>query len=239
MSRRISLKLHRDALEESIGYSFNNSKLLQTAFTHCSAAQNGDAKPEHNQRLEFLGDSVLEMCISEYLYLAFPKMTEGRLTKIRAGIVSESVLASAARKLSLGAYLKIGKGEERTGGRTKSSILADVSEALIGAVYLDGGLESARGFILEFLAEQIQEAIEAGGIRDYKTELQEAAHKAGLGESSYSITFETGPDHKKEFFAQVCITGEVWGEGNGPSKKAAEQQAARLALKRLQPPQSQ
>ncbi|MFZ5975927.1 MAG: ribonuclease III [Bacillota bacterium] len=235
MSRRISLKLHRDAFEESIGYSFKNSKLLQTAFTHCSAAQNGEEKPEHNQRLEFLGDAVLEMCISEYLYLAFPQMPEGRLTKIRAGIVSEGALAKAANKLSLGAYLKIGKGEERTGGRTKPSILADVAEALIGAVYLDGGLDAARQFILRFLAEQICEAVEAGGIRDYKTELQEAVHKAGLGESSYSITFETGPDHKKEFCAQVSINGDVWGEGSGPSKKAAEQQAARLALERLLP----
>lgn len=233
MSRRITVKLHRDALEQSIGYSFTDKDLLQTAFTHCSAAQNGEGKPEHNQRLEFLGDAVLQMCISEYLYRSFPKMPEGSLTKIRAGIVSENALADASAKLSLGDYLNIGKGEERTGGRTKMSILADLGEALIGAVYLDGGLDGARPFVLDFLTEQIRKAVEAGGIRDYKTELQEALHRAGLGESSYSITYESGPDHKKEFYAQVCIDGDVWGNGTGRSKKAAQQQAAQSALKRL------
>lgn len=235
MSHQLSSKMQREAFEARIGYGFHDHALLENAFTHCSAVQNEAGGPKHNQRLEFLGDAVLEMCISEHLYLGFPHMPEGRLTKMRAGIVSEGALAAAAKKLSLGEYLIIGKGEERSGGREKPSILADVSEALIGAIYLDGGLSSARRFVLRFLDAQIKEAVEAGGLRDYKTELQEAAHRAGLGECSYRTRSETGPDHRKEFSVQVLVGGEVWGEGGGASKKAAEQQAARAALLRLQP----
>ncbi|MGI5907582.1 MAG: ribonuclease III [Christensenellales bacterium] len=233
MASQLLSQAQREAFEAKIGYRFKDPMLLSAAFTHCSAVQNGGEGPGHNQRLEFLGDAVLEMCISEHLYLGFPEMPEGRLTKTRAGIVSEGALAAAAGKLSLGAHLIIGRGEELTGGREKPSILADASEALIGAVYLDGGLNSARRFVLRFLGNQIKEAVEAGGIRDYKTELQEAAHRAGLGECSYRTTCETGPDHRKEFVVQVIIGGEVRGEGGGQSKKAAEQQAARAALMRL------
>ena len=233
MAFHLSSEAQREAFEAKIGYRFKDAVLLSTAFTHCSAVQNGGEGPGHNQRLEFLGDAVLEMCISEHLYLGFPEMPEGRLTKLRAGIVSEGALAAAARKLSLGAHLVIGRGEELTGGREKPSILADVAEALIGAIYLDGGLNSARRFVLRFLGDQITEAVEAGGIRDFKTELQEAAHRAGLGECSYRTACETGPDHRKEFVVQVIIGGEVRGEGDGQSKKAAEQQAARAALMRL------
>jgi len=155
------------------------------------------------------------------------------LRRLTDAIHSEGALAAAAGKLSLGAHLVIGRGEELTGGREKPSILADAFEALIGAVYLDGGVNSARRFVLRFLGDQITEAVEAGGIRDFKTELQEAAHRAGLGECSYRTACETGPDHRKEFVVQVLIGGEVRGEGGGQSKKAAEQQAARAALMRL------
>jgi len=227
---------NREALEKSIGYAFKNERLLLTAFTHCSAVPAGGGHQTHNQRLEFLGDAVLELCVSEHLYASHPDMPEGKLTKIRAGIVSEGALAEAARALNIGEYLRIGKGEECTCGRTKSSILADAFEALIGAVYVDGGLEPARAFVLACLRRQIESAVDAGGIRDYKTELQEALHRAGLGESEYRITYEAGPDHKKEFIAQVHFAGKLQGEGTGPSKKAAQQEAARAALARIREP---
>ena len=230
MHRR-SAKPGLTKLERDIGYAFKERGLLELALTHCSAVPYGEGS--HNQRLEFLGDAVLEMCVSEHLYLTHPEMPEGKLTKIRAGIVSEGALAEAARAIHLGAYLRIGKGEECTGGRAKASILADASEALIGAVHLDGGLENARAFILHFLREQIVYAINAGGIRDYKTELQERLHREGVGESEYRIRSETGPDHKKEFLAQVSFAGKLQGEGAGSSKKTAQQEAARAALQSL------
>jgi len=220
-------------LEKMIGYQFQNPNLLLTALTHSSYANECKNKTLNNERLEFLGDSVLNLSVSNYLYNRFKDLTEGELTKLRASIVSEASLAKIARKLNLGDYLRLGKGEENTGGRKRDSILADAVEAIIGAVYLDGGFEKASDFILRYQIPEIDNSLEGKGFRDYKTELQELIQRDSEQEIQYRIIKESGPDHAKQFVAQVSHNQKVIGEGTGKSKKDAEQQAARQALERI------
>jgi ribonuclease-3 len=198
--------------------------LLDQATTHRSFAYEHGGIPE-NERLEFLGDSVLGIIITECLYARFPDVPEGQLAKLRAAVVNARACAEVARTLDLGRYMLLGRGEESTGGRDKSSILADAMEAVIGAIYLSSGLEVSREFVLRMFGPLIDASSELGAGLDWKTSLQEAAADAGLGVPEYLVTDE-GPDHEKEFHARVRIGSEILGEGVGRSKKLAEQQAA-------------
>jgi len=221
-------------LERFLEYHFSDIQLLEVALTHSSFSNESKRLGKHNERLEFLGDSVLNIIISDYLYRSYPNLPEGKLTKVRAGVVSESSLAEAAKAIRLGDYLKLGKGEEISGGRQRISILADAFEALIGAMYLDGGMEIARGFIMKCLSAHIQKAISGKSYRDYKTELQELLQKDSSIEINYTVTDEEGPDHDKTFRVEVKAGGKVLGRGSGKSKKEAEQDAAENALVFLQ-----
>lgn len=206
--------------------------LLRQALTHSSYAHEGQRRDAHNERLEFLGDSVLQLVVSEWLYVTYPDWPEGRLSQIRAAIVCEPTLAEAAMRLDLGRQLRLGRGEERSGGRKKASLLADAMEALIGAVYLARGLEEARGFVLRELgfALSTAEARETG--RDHKTALGEYLRKRGL-EAQYTLVNAFGPDHDKTFEVELVIDGRPVVRARGRSKKEAEQQSARLGLREL------
>lgn len=223
-------------IKKTTGISWNNTGYLVQALTHSSYAhENKHLNMEHNQRLEFLGDAVLELVISDYLYKNHPDYPEGALTKIRAGIVCETSLAAVARQLKLGEHLLMGKGEERSGGRERPSILADVMESLIGAIYLDQGLEVTYRFIIEKLSSIINNVIQNGGLlSDYKTSLQELVQQKSENLLRYKIVDEHGPDHCKTFVANVDYQGKVWGQGTGRTKKEAEQAAARNALEKIQ-----
>lgn len=221
-------------LEEVLALDFKNKKLLQKALTHRSFPnENKELKIEDNERLEFLGDSVLGLTVSNYIFHRFPDYPEGELAKIRSVIVSAPVLAEKARKLEIGKYLLLGRGEEMTGGRDRDSILADSMEALFAAIYLDRGLEPASEFIINLLQKDI-EAVESGDeIRDYKTVLQEYLQQDGQKGPDYSVREEIGPDHNKSFLIEVNFKGQLLGTGTGSSKKEAEQKAARSALEKL------
>lgn len=217
-----------------IDYTFSEQALLKLALTHSSHAnERATELVVHNERLEFLGDSVLSIVISQHLYQNYPKLPEGELTKLRARIVCEQTLADVATKLNLGMFMYFGKGEARTGGRQRKSILADALEAVIAAVYLDGGFLEAQRFIETFFKEKIEQAVKGKIFLDYKTALQEQIQATTQGEIKYQIVRERGPDHLKEFCAQVLIDSTVMGEGCGKSKKEAEQAAATQALNRL------
>ncbi|MBM7581229.1 ribonuclease-3 [Caldicoprobacter guelmensis] len=216
--------------ESNLEYEFDNIQLLDVALTHSSYANERGGGLQHNERLEFLGDSVLGLVISEYLYTNFPELTEGSLTKIKALVVSEACLAKAARRIGLGQRMLLGKGEERTGGRDRDSILADAFESVIAAIFLDGGLEQARKFVLKNLAGFIDDALTGKGIRDYKTDLQEVLQRESDKAIEYRIVRDSGPDHQKIFIAQVYHGDKLLGEGVGRSKKEAEQHAAQKAL---------
>ena len=221
-------------ISKKISYEFNNIGLLNEALTHSSYAnENKKRNIQHNERLEFLGDSVLGIVISDYLYKNLSASQEGELTKIRASIVCEPSLANSSIELCMGKYLMLGKGEEVTGGRERISILADTFEAVIGAIYLDGGLENAKMFILSNLKNTIKDAIEGRIFQDYKTHLQEIIQSKGNDKIEYEVIDEKGPDHNKIFYVQVKIGGEVIGKGSGKSKKEAEQKAAKEALKKV------
>jgi ribonuclease III len=211
-------------LQKNIGYSFSDRDLLRCAFIHSSA----DAG-ENYERLEFLGDAVLELVISELLYSKKPSFSEGELTKSRAALVNESALVPVARDLGLGEYLILGRGEKNSGGSDKPSILSDVIEALIGAVYIDGGLEKARMVILKLLDESIETVLSGGGFKDYKTRLQEYYHKQGISDIKYTVYKEEGPPHDRMFYVKLLINGEEKSQGKGSSKKNAEQRAAKQA----------
>ncbi|MFZ5596195.1 MAG: ribonuclease III [Bacillota bacterium] len=220
-------------VQENLGLSWKNIDLFYTALTHSSFISERGERQVNNQRLEFLGDAVLELIISRYLYDAFPASPEGDLTKLRASIVCESSLARVARELDLGSLLKMGKGEERSGGRDRPSILADAFESLLGAIYLDAGLEAARDFALARMEAVISDVVEGRVERDYKTELQEILQKKDNNPVSYVILKEEGPPHNRFFTAGVMHMGTQMGIGTGHSKKEAEQQAARSALEGL------
>jgi len=205
--------------------------LLTLALTHRSYAYENGGLPT-NERLEFLGDSVLGIVVTETLFANYPDWSEGRLAKLRAAVVNAAALADVARTLGLGEYVYLGRGEETTGGRDKSSILADTMEALFGAVFLDSGIDTAREVIHRLFDPLIVTAAELGAGLDWKTSLQEVAAAAGLGLPDYRVS-DVGPDHAKEFSAEAVIAGEVLGEGSGRSKKVAEQRAAAQAYERI------
>lgn len=214
-------------LETIIGYKFKNPELLEIALTHTSYANESRTPVKHNERLEFLGDSVLQIVSADYLFHAYADRPEGDLTRIRASLVSESALFQFAQEIDLGEYLRLGRGEERCGGRTRPSVVSDAFEALIAALYLDGGMDVARSFILPFITEG------KTAEEDYKTQLQEVVQQDPSAVLRYEVTGESGPDHAKKFTVCVWRNGEKLAEAPGRSKKAAEQHAAKLALEKL------
>lgn len=227
----IHKKIDIKSLEERLQYSFDDTDILLEALTHTSYVNEyKKAKLKYNERLEFLGDSVLGISMSDYLYRKFPDYPEGELTKIRAAVVSETPLYQAALELGLGEFLLLGKGEESTGGRKRASVLADALEAVIGAIYLDGGLEEAKSFVRRILIPTVNDVVQGKGFHDYKTELQELIQKENCGKISYTIIDEKGPEHDKIFTTRVCCGNKVLGTGRGKSKKESEQNAAKNAL---------
>jgi ribonuclease-3 len=219
------------ALSERIGYAFNEPDLLGLAVTHRSfCAEN--AGFVSNERLEFLGDAVLGIAVTDHIFATHPEMPEGELAKLRAAVVSAATLAEVADELELGAAMRLGKGEDASGGRHKPSILADGMEAVFGAVYLDGGIDAARPLILRLLDDRIAQAASGPGGGDFKTQLQELAARRFEELPTYELHDE-GPDHEKRFFATVHLGGRAQGSGEGRSKKQAEQAAARHAWEQL------
>jgi ribonuclease-3 len=219
-------------------YQFNDAALLDEALTHKSYVnERKGGSRRHNERLEFLGDAVLSLIISEHLAAQYPQLSEGALSKLKAKLVSETSLAAAARRLHLGAHLRLGRGEELSKGREKASLLADGLEAVIAAVYLDGGLEASRAFTLDVFGLELQDVqsmqTNPGG-DDYKTRLQEWCQKRYELLPKYVTVHETGPDHRKLFHVEVSVDDQVVGVGQGPSKKEAEQEAAKRALEQVE-----
>jgi ribonuclease-3 len=214
-------------MEERIGYRFADAELLTRALTHRSWCAEHPGEPS-NERLEFLGDAVLGLVVTDYLFSRFPDMPEGQLAKTRAAVVSADALATVGSELGIGLDLRLGKGEDASGGREKGSILADAVEAVIGAMYLDGGIEPARHLVLRTLGNRIADAARRPGFTDFKTRLQETAASDGHEPPTYRIA-ESGPGHHKRFHATVLIGGEARGAGDGTSKKEAEQRAAEAA----------
>ena len=219
-----------NALEERLEYRFHDLALLDTALTHTSYVKGDGRASAHNERLEFLGDAVLELCTSEYLYLRFPDYDEGAMTRLRAQAVCEGALYEVAREYGLGAMLLLGRGEDHSGGREKPSILSDAVEAVIGALYIDGGMEVAKGFIMRFVHNSVADAMAGRLIKDHKTMLQEYVQKRHMGQIVYELTGSSGPDHNKTFTMRVLVAGETAGIGEGRTKQEAGQQAARAAL---------
>ena len=219
-------------LEEAIGYRFQNISLLQNALTHSSYAnERWHNSLLSNERLEFLGDSILGMVVAEYLYQQFPDRPEGELTKMRADMVCESSLAVIADKIGLGQHLLLGHGEDRLGGRNRASILADAVESVIAASFLDGGMAAAEGFIRSFVLTNVP--VKRMQNTDYKTTLQELVQQKKNQVLTYVLTGESGPDHDKVFCVDVLLNDQRIGSGTGSSKKRAEQAAAQSALKAL------
>ncbi len=218
------------SLQNRTNYSFSDLRLLNKALTHKSYANEKSKTLKHNERLEFLGDSVLDILVSDYLVKKFSDFAEGTLSKIRASVVNESCLAEMARKIDLGGYLLLGKGEDLSGGRQKPSILADAFEALAGAIFRDGGLQAASGVFLPILMDEIEKTAASGSFRDFKSDLQEYTQNKLVCIPSYRVVNELGPDHAKEFEVVVMIKNQVEGKGLGRSKKEAEQAAAKIAL---------
>lgn len=216
-------------LQAKLGYSFKNRELLLTALTHSSYANEKHGAGESYERLEFLGDSILSFVTAQFLYEHGAKLPEGRMTRLRAELVCEASLHKVALELGIGACMRLGKGEERTGGRERPSILADMVEAIIAAMYLDSGIEQCRGFIMERILAGADVG-EAHRSADYKTELQELVQRRSNQRISYEMSGEEGPDHNKTFRFKVFINGVEAGEGSGRTKKEAEQMAARFAL---------
>ena len=218
-----------EALEERLQYRFRDPERLNTALTHSSYANEHHCPS--NERLEFLGDGVLGMVTAAHLYRNYPELPEGRMTKLRAELVCEQSLWEAARRLELGEYIRLGRGEEQTGGRQRASILADCVEAVIAAIYLDGGLDSAKSFIDRIILSKLADG--PAPATDFKTELQELVQQTPGRSVGYQLTGESGPDHDKRFTAAVRLGDETIGSGEGRTKKEAEQMAARAALERL------
>jgi len=221
-------------LQEVIGFPFDDDSLLREALVHRSYLNENPSFPSaDNQRLEFLGDALLDFVAGDYLYRRYSKMREGELTSLRAALVKEETLARFAQALDLGRYLYLGRGEEESGGRERPSLLADVFEALVGALYLDGGLKAAQGFILRFLKPETERIVAQGEVRDYKSLFQEEAQRRFQATPLYRTIEERGPDHNKVFTVEVLIEEKVYGRGEGTTKRAAEQGAARQALEKI------
>lgn len=220
-----------EKLENEIKYTFKNKELLKKALTHTSYAN--EKRIESNEKLEFLGDSILEFISSKYLYSNYPSLKEGEMTKVRATVVCEKSLYKIAKKHNFSEFLYLGKSEQLTGGKDRPAILADSVEAIIAAMYLDGGLKEVEKFIINNLKEEIEIATKHVGDRDYKTVLQEKLQEHGDVRIVYEITKEEGPDHNKSFEAQVSLNGKVLAKGKGKSKKEAHMQAAKKALENM------
>ena len=212
-------------------YEFKDKRLISTALTHSSYAnEHKNQGIECNERLEFLGDAILGFVVGEYIYKKFTMWPEGKLTKLRASVVCETMLSKKGRELGINKELKLGKGEEHTGGRERNSIIADAVESVIGAIYLDGGMEEARRFILGLLEDEVEKISSTVHILDAKTTLQEILQKDSQEPIEYRITGESGPAHCKSFSVEVCHNGRILGKGQGHSKKEAEQRAAMEAI---------
>ncbi|HIZ54595.1 MAG TPA: ribonuclease III [Firmicutes bacterium] len=218
-----------ETLEQNIGYHFQQKKYLKEALTHSSCVNDSHHSGLNNERLEFLGDSVLSLVVSNYLFRKYPNRSEGELTKIRASLVCTYSLSSFARQFHLGEYLYLGKGEEHSGGRDRDSILENAFEALVGAIYLDAGFEEAERFVMRFIPDQLAAGVNRGST-DYKTALQEIIQQNREEKISYVLTMESGPDHDKTFEVEVHLNSNPIGTGVGKSKKQAEQNAAQQAL---------
>ncbi len=218
-----------ETLQQKIGYKFKNEKLLYEALSHSSFANENKKSRNSNERLEFLGDSVLSIVVSDYIFKHFTHIPEGELTKLRASLVCESSLFEFAKKIDLGSHIFLGKGEEMTGGRERPSIISDAFEAVIAAIYLDGGMEAVAPYILSFIPKDITPK-GSSSFHDYKTSLQEIIQKNPEEKIEYFLKSESGPDHDKKFTVQVLLNNNVIGEGTGRSKKTAEQAAAKEAL---------
>ncbi len=218
----------QEALQKNIGYHFQDKSLLVHALSHSSYAnEHGGEKGDSNERLEFLGDAVLELTSSDYLFHLYDQKPEGELTKLRASLVCEPTLAFCAREIGLDKAILLGKGEELTGGRERDSIVSDAMEALIGAIYLDGGLTSAKDFIMKFVLNDIENK---KLFYDSKSILQEMLQNGADNPIEYEVIWEKGPEHAKEFGVQVLVEGKVCGIGTGKTKKAAQQKAAYQAI---------
>lgn len=226
-----------DLLQSSLAYRFKTFALLEEALTHSSLVnEQRSVSPQHNERLEFLGDAVLSLVMSEYLASALPQSSEGALSKLKAQLVSEASLAAVARRLSLGEHLKLGRGEDRSKGREKDSLLADALEAVLAAVHLDGGFDASRTVTRHIFAEELANVAaqqKQPGAGDYKTQFQEWCQKRHDTLPRYATVRETGLDHQKLFEIELSIQGQVVGMGSGRSKKEAEQQAAKQALEQV------
>lgn len=220
---------------DSLGIHMHDLELLDMALTHTSYAHEAKQtpKPQHNERIEFLGDSVLSVIVSTYMYQNFPDLAEGQLTKLRAHLVCEASLFEYAKKINLGAYLRLGKGEELSGGRERPSILADAFESVLGAIYLDQGFEKVQSYLLAMMQQEIDYICRHGIYNDYKTRLQEFLQRDGDVDISYQLMSSTGPEHNKVFTSEVMVQGRVIGEGKGRTKKDSEQHAAQQALAQL------
>ena len=219
-------------LEIAMGYRFQNITLLNNALTHSSYANEyWHDSMKSNERIEFLGDSILGMVVAEYLYKNFPDRPEGELTRMRADMVCELALAAVANRLDLGKHLLLGRGEEQNGGRCRASILADAVESVIAAIFLDGGIAAAKGFIQQFILCDVP-ATKLHNV-DYKTTLQELVQQKKNQVLTYTLVGQSGPDHDKRFTVAVAVNGETVGQGEGSNKKRAEQEAARAAIEKL------
>ena len=219
-----------ESLQDQIKYKFSDFKLLNKALTHRSYANENSEPIQHNERLEFLGDSVLDILVSNYLVNQYSEFAEGTLSKIRAAVVNETCLARLAKNIKLGNYLLLGRGENLSGGREKASILADTFEALAGAVFCDGKFDAASNIFLPLLIEEITQTAQSWSFRDFKSDLQEYTQNKLVCIPSYKVVREIGPDHAKKFEVIVIIKNEVEGKGFGRSKKEAEQAAAKMAM---------
>lgn len=217
-------------LEKIIGYRFKNSEILKTALAHSSYAN--EYRCQSYERLEFLGDSVLSIIISEYLYGEMKSISEGELSRIRASLVCEESLASLAKELGFGEFVLLGNGEEKAGSRNRNSILCDIFEAILAAIYLDGGMENAKDYVMRVMAEKLKSDLYNKSIKDYKSRLQEKVQRVCHDKSKiiYTITKESGPEHMKNFYVDLIINGKKVSSGIGMSKKEAEQKAAQAAL---------
>lgn len=218
-----------NTFEELLQYKFNNKELLKNALTHSSYANEIHSLSGSNERLEFLGDSVLSIIVSEYLYNNFKKLPEGELTKIRASLVCEKTLCMFSKQINVGSYLLLGKGEANNHGNERASILADAFEAILAAIFIDGGMEAAKKHVLRFIVPELDNR-EFDLFTDYKTSLQEVIQRNPEERLTYVLIDETGPDHDKRFTVEVHLNSNVIGTGVGKSKKQAEQQAAHQAL---------
>jgi len=220
-----------EVIQEKIGYEFKNPMLLESAITHSSYANENHC--ENNERLEFLGDSILSLIVSDCLFKKYGHINEGRLSKIRASLVCEQSLADIATKIDLGNIIRLGKGEEKTGGRSRASIVSDAFEALIAAIYLDSGIRSVTKWLMKLIKPEIEAAEQKRNFGDFKTRLQENVQKHGHSKVSYEVVEEKGSEHVKVFVMSAVINGKVAGYGEGLNKKEAEQKAAKMALKTL------